>query len=238
MAATAFAASPLAGVKLQRARPSRRAAPRAPRRWSARRRACSSSGPSARDDRGAADQGASRALGVAACAADLGDTAEVDAAPPRAAAPSRHARRSMFGKETSRCVACETPKVWSVDRFKCPTDQHAGNRKFRGTSFRLVPIRIRAGAPLGNFCSRPLLKLKRPLQQPSSNPGAPRHAQTRPRARARFARTRDQSDTRGDALSGRSLSPRAHRFRSAGAENFRGSDATIRNQQVIRRESR
>jgi hypothetical protein len=115
------------------ARSSRRAA-----RRSARRRACSSSGPSARDDRGAADQGASRALGVAACAADLGDTAEVDAAPPRAAAPSRHARRSMFGKETSRCVACETPKVWSVDRFKCPTDQPAGNRKFRVKSREMV----------------------------------------------------------------------------------------------------
>ena len=99
------------------ARSSRRAA-----RRSARRRACSSSGPSARDDRGAADQGASRALGVAACAAELGDTAEVDAAPPRAATPSCHARRSMFGKDTSKCVRAKHRK-WSVDRFNCPNDQ-------------------------------------------------------------------------------------------------------------------
>ena len=52
------------------------------------------------------------------------NTAEVDAAPPRAAAPSRHARRSMLGKETSRCVACETPKAWSVDRFSAQPTSH------------------------------------------------------------------------------------------------------------------
>ena len=70
---------------------------------------------------------------------------------------------------------------------------------------------------------------------PPSNPGAPYRTQTRSRARATFADARDRSAARGDALPGRSLSPRAHRSGSAGAENFRGlTDATIRNQRVER----
>ena len=64
-----------------------RAAPRAargePRRRALGGCACSSSGPSARDDRGAADQGASRAPGVAACAAGSEYGGARPPAPPR-----------------------------------------------------------------------------------------------------------------------------------------------------------